>query len=325
MSYLVTQMLLYLLGALLLGLLLGWFIWGQRSSQSAGIQADVDRLRNENYGLRRDLAECNQARTALESQRAEARAAKANAAPEPGPAASPAAAKAAVAPAKSQPPATLMSKPAKTPPKKGTAKAPAAPGRTSAGAKAAAPVPAAAKATAEPTKTKPAATSISKSAKAPPKKPTPKGMPVPAAADPALAKAAAEATKSQPPATLMSKPAKAPKKPTAKAPAAEKPATAKTAEASSPKIPKPIVRPDDLRRIVGIGPVNERLLHLEGVRTFAQIAQWTAADVMHIEEVLQFDGRVERESWIEQAKLLAAGDEKEFARRFPTASSDKNT
>ncbi len=66
-------------------------------------------------------------------------------------------------------------------------------------------------------------------------------------------------------------------------------------------------------------------MHLEGVRTFAQIAEWTAADVKRVEEVLQFDGRIERENWIEQAKLLAAGDDKEFAKRFPTASSDKNT
>jgi hypothetical protein len=44
-----------------------------------------------------------------------------------------------------------------------------------------------------------------------------------------------------------------------------------------------------------------------------------------VEEYLQFDGRIERERWVQQAKLLAAGDEKEFARQFPTAGSSNNT
>ncbi|PAQ09665.1 hypothetical protein [Mesorhizobium temperatum] len=77
--------------------------------------------------------------------------------------------------------------------------------------------------------------------------------------------------------------------------------------------------------MIGIGPVNEQKLHDLGVRTYAQIAAWTAADIKRIEDVLQFDGRIERERWIEQAKLLAAGDEKEFARRFPTAGTASNT
>ncbi|TPM33048.1 hypothetical protein FJ958_09875 [Mesorhizobium sp. B2-3-5] len=59
--------------------------------------------------------------------------------------------------------------------------------------------------------------------------------------------------------------------------------------------------------------------------SFAQIAAWTAADIERIEHALQFGGRVERERWVEQAKLLAAGDEKEFARRFPSAGTSSNT
>ncbi|TIX57141.1 MAG: proton-conducting membrane transporter [Mesorhizobium sp.] len=70
---------------------------------------------------------------------------------------------------------------------------------------------------------------------------------------------------------------------------------------------------------------NERLLNGLGVTTYAQIAAWTAADVKRIEETLNFDGRIERERWIEQAKLLAAGDEEEFARRFPTGGTASNT
>lgn len=82
---------------------------------------------------------------------------------------------------------------------------------------------------------------------------------------------------------------------------------------------------DNLRRLIGIGPVNERRLNEHGITTFAQIAGWSATDVRSVEEYLQFDGRIKRERWVEQAKLLAAGNEKEFARRFPTAGSSNNT
>lgn len=82
---------------------------------------------------------------------------------------------------------------------------------------------------------------------------------------------------------------------------------------------------DNLRRLIGIGPVNERKLNEHGITTFAQIAAWNVADVKRVEEYLEFDGRIERERWVEQAKLLGAGDEKEFARRFPAAGSANNS
>ncbi|TIQ83113.1 MAG: proton-conducting membrane transporter, partial [Mesorhizobium sp.] len=116
-------------------------------------------------------------------------------------------------------------------------------------------------------------------------------------------------------------PASAPTPPASKAapksaaPAAKKAATTKAAVGEA----------SNLRRLIGIGPANERLLHGLGVTTYAQIAAWTADDVKRIEETLNFDGRIERERWIEQAKLLAAGDEEEFARRFPTAGTGSNT
>ncbi|RUZ99592.1 proton-conducting membrane transporter, partial [Mesorhizobium sp. M7A.F.Ca.US.001.02.1.1] len=98
-------------------------------------------------------------------------------------------------------------------------------------------------------------------------------------------------------------------------PATAKPATAKPASG----------KPDNLRRLIGIGPVNEKLLKAQGVTSFAQIASWTAADIKRIEDVMNFDGRIARERWIEQAKLLAAGNEKEFAKQFPTAGTSSNS
>ena len=141
------------------------------------------------------------------------------------------------------------------------------------------------------------------------------------------------------PATAKSAPAKpAPAKAAAAKPAAAKAAPAKAATAKS-AAPKPATatkaapaaakptsgKPDNLRRLVGIGPVNEKLLKAQGVTSFAQIAAWTAADIKRIEDVMNFDGRIARERWIEQAKLLAAGNETEFAKQFPTAGTASNT
>jgi hypothetical protein len=55
MSYLLTQMLFYLVAALLLGLLLGWILWGRRTDGAAGVAAEVARLHDENHRLRREL------------------------------------------------------------------------------------------------------------------------------------------------------------------------------------------------------------------------------------------------------------------------------
>ncbi|RUU06579.1 proton-conducting membrane transporter [Mesorhizobium sp. USDA-HM6] len=131
-------------------------------------------------------------------------------------------------------------------------------------------------------------------------------MSTPAAAKSSAAKPAAAKTAAAPKAST------APKK---AAPAAKKAAAPKAAAGKA----------DNLRRLIGIGPVNEKLLKGQGVTTYAQIAAWTEADVKRIEEVLNFDGRIAREKWIEQAKLLASGNEAEFARQFPTAGTSSNT
>ncbi|RWM30704.1 proton-conducting membrane transporter [Mesorhizobium sp.] len=142
------------------------------------------------------------------------------------------------------------------------------------------------------------------------------------------------------PAAVMSTPAAAkssPAKSAAAKPAAAKPAAksatprASTAPKKTPTPKKaaapkaPAGKADNLRRLIGIGPVNEKLLKGQGVTTYAQIAAWTEADVKRIEDVLNFDGRIAREKWIEQAKLLASGNEAEFARQFPTAGTSSNT
>ena len=83
--------------------------------------------------------------------------------------------------------------------------------------------------------------------------------------------------------------------------AAAKPA----AKAKAAPAPAAAAGSDDLKKLSGVGPALEKKLHAAGVRTFAQIAAWTGADVAAMDEQLSFKGRIEREGWIAQAKELA--------------------
>ena len=49
---------------------------------------------------------------------------------------------------------------------------------------------------------------------------------------------------------------------------------------------------------------------------FEQIAAWKKADMDKVNEQLKFKGRIEREEWVPQAKLLAAGNEDQFAKKY---------
>ena len=66
--------------------------------------------------------------------------------------------------------------------------------------------------------------------------------------------------------------------------------------------------PDDLKIIVGIGPKLEILCHKLGFFHFDQLAAWTAAEIAWVDDNLEgFKGRVTRDKWVEQARVLAAG------------------
>ena len=72
---------------------------------------------------------------------------------------------------------------------------------------------------------------------------------------------------------------------------------------------------DDLKRIRGIGPANEKKLHGLGVYHFSQIAAWTEQNAKWAGSFMAFPGRIEREEWIPQAKILATGAETAFSKR----------
>lgn len=73
---------------------------------------------------------------------------------------------------------------------------------------------------------------------------------------------------------------------------------------------------DNLKEIKGIGPKLEALCNDMGFYHFDQIAAWSADEVAWVNaNLVGFKGRVSRDNWVEQAKILAAGGETEFSKR----------
>ena len=120
--------------------------------------------------------------------------------------------------------------------------------------------------------------------------------------------------------------AKTAKKAPAKKKAAPKAAAkteAKSTASSAVKQKKPRVMKaprkagaDDLKMIKGVGPKLEDLLHSLGFFHFDQVSKWTAEEVAWVDENLEgFKGRVSRDDWVSQAKILADGGATEFSKR----------
>jgi len=73
---------------------------------------------------------------------------------------------------------------------------------------------------------------------------------------------------------------------------------------------------DDLKTIKGVGPALETLLNEMGVYHFDQIAGWSVEEIAWVDDnLLKFKGRVSRDNWVEQAKILANGGVTEFSKR----------
>jgi predicted flap endonuclease-1-like 5' DNA nuclease len=87
-----------------------------------------------------------------------------------------------------------------------------------------------------------------------------------------------------------------------------------------PKIAKAVGKADDLTRIKGIGPKLNDLCHSLGVKRFDQIAAWKKADVKEVDQYLKIKGRIDRDEWVKQAKLLAAGKDKEHEKKYAMKS-----
>jgi NADH-quinone oxidoreductase subunit E len=76
---------------------------------------------------------------------------------------------------------------------------------------------------------------------------------------------------------------------------------------------------DDLKLIEGIGPKLEEVCNSLGFYHFDQIATWTAEEIAWVDANLTgFKGRVTRDRWVAQAKLILSVGPEEFLRRAQT-------
>lgn len=144
--------------------------------------------------------------------------------------------------------------------------------------------------------------------------------PAAAATAAAAAVAAAAAKMAAPAAAVPAPPVAAPV-----APAASPPPPAAIAPVAAP--PASSDRPigmarDDLQRIAGINSEVERLLNVQGVTRYAQIADWSSSDMSRFDRLLGFEGRIARENWIEQAQILSKGGETAYARDYARRMSE---
>ena len=101
--------------------------------------------------------------------------------------------------------------------------------------------------------------------------------------------------------------------------AAAQDAKEKRAEAAPVPAPAPATgaTTEDLTRIKGVGPKLAARLQELGVTSLDQIAAWKDADIDRIDPQLgRFEGRIRRDDWVTQAKLLSENDTAAYESRF---------
>ena len=95
------------------------------------------------------------------------------------------------------------------------------------------------------------------------------------------------------------------------APKAEAPAAEAAAPAAKPetdargRITNLEGKPDNLKKISGVGPVLEKKLHEAGIYFFWQVAALNADQIAELEEEMSFPGRITRDEWVKQAEEFA--------------------
>lgn len=76
---------------------------------------------------------------------------------------------------------------------------------------------------------------------------------------------------------------------------------------------------DDLKEIEGVGPAMEKLLNELGFYHYDQIASWSEADIAVVDaEMKSFKGRIARDRWVAQAKLIVSEGLEAFRERAKT-------
>lgn len=110
-------------------------------------------------------------------------------------------------------------------------------------------------------------------------------------------------------------------------------ASQRTAATEAPKAdaaPRPVAGPlrltapregkaDDLKEIEGVGPAMEMLVNSLGFYHFDQIAGWSDADVAAVDGEMQgFKGRIARDRWVAQARIIVTEGLEAFRERAKT-------
>ncbi|MEM1377498.1 MAG: NADH-quinone oxidoreductase subunit NuoE [Pseudomonadota bacterium] len=80
---------------------------------------------------------------------------------------------------------------------------------------------------------------------------------------------------------------------------------AKLQSSGPSRMDRPDGKADDLKQISGVGPKLEQTLNDLGFWHFYQVASWTDDDIAVVDGQLKFKGRIERDDWVKQAKVLA--------------------
>lgn len=76
---------------------------------------------------------------------------------------------------------------------------------------------------------------------------------------------------------------------------------------------------DNLKEIEGIGPAMEKLVNELGFFHFDQIANWSEADVAVVDgEMKSFKGRITRDKWVAQARIIVTEGLEAFRERAKT-------
>lgn len=76
---------------------------------------------------------------------------------------------------------------------------------------------------------------------------------------------------------------------------------------------------DNLKELEGVGPAMEKLANELGFYHFDQIAAWTDADVALVDaEMKGFKGRITRDKWVAQARIIVTEGLEAFRERAKT-------
>ena len=97
------------------------------------------------------------------------------------------------------------------------------------------------------------------------------------------------------------------------------------AKATRPaKMAKPKT-PDDLKKIKGVGPKLQGVLNGLGIYSYDQVARWKKAEVEWVDDHLKFKGRIERDEWIPQCKMMAKASPNKVKPAAKTAAKKTST